>query len=641
MKNIILVVFVFFAFAKANATVLQNYKQHVVQKGETVFSIVGKYRINATELTQLNPDIKSGLKEGSILLIPASSNVLTQRKIVEYKKHKVRRRETLYGIAKKYDVTELDIKEANKELYSKGLRKGDRIQIPVFEEVEIPVTVTTPVDVVSADTPLGDGKYRIMSKDTKFGIATKYGIKVPALESLNPDMKDLHPGMIINVPVMTPVIVDSSISNSDNAVVNKFVNYEVPAKMTMYSLENLTGITEDSLIALNPHIKDGLKLGMNIRIPNSDKGQLNVMDSKITGFSNLLDSISNYNPQRFAVMLPLSLNKLGEETSDDALLRKESATRIALDFYSGMTIARDSAQSLGLMVTYDVFDTQKSTSKVNSIINSHDFNSYTAVVGPLLAKNVVEAAKELKSDGIPVISPLTNTDVRLYKNLFQARPDQALLKQKLMDYLVANSEGKNIILVTDSKKPELKNEYLALFPNAIELKPNKDNYIYKQTYINALDSDKDNWVILAVDNEGFITDAISHYSAKAKSHNVTMFGYENYDELELPHMRLGSLKYTYPSINRDFGSENGFSKKYYRKYQITPNAYATRGFDVVMDIILRNASAGNLYDSAMNNGSTSQVENKFNYSKKFMAGYYNESVYLLQYQEDLTIKELD
>ncbi|KEZ93076.1 MULTISPECIES: amino acid ABC transporter substrate-binding protein [Nonlabens] len=641
MKNIILVVFVFFAFAKANATVLQNYKQHVVQKGETVFSIVGKYRINATELTQLNPDIKSGLKEGSILLIPASSNVLTQRKIVEYKKHKVRRRETLYGIAKKYDVTELDIKEANKELYSKGLRKGDRIQIPVFEEVEIPVPVTTPVDEVTTDAPLEDGKYRVMPKDTKFGIATKYGIKVPALESLNPEIKDLHPGMVINVPVIKTVVNDGSVLNEGNAVINKFVNYEVPAKMTMYSLENLTGITEDSLIALNPHIKDGLKLGMNIRIPNSEIGHINVMDSKITGFSNLLDSISNYNPQRFAVMLPLSLNKLGEETSDDALLRKESATRIALDFYSGMTIARDSAQSLGLMVTYDVFDTQKSTSKVNSIINSHDFNSYAAVVGPLLAKNVVEAAKELKSDGIPVISPLTNTDVRLYKNLFQARPDQALLKQKLMDYLVANSEGKNIILVTDSKKPELKNEYLALFPNAKELKPNKDNYIYKQTYINALDSDKDNWVILAVDNEGFITDAISHYSAKAKSHNVTMFGYENYDELELPHMRLGSLKYTYPSINRDSGSENGFSKKYYRKYQITPNAYATRGFDVAMDIILRNASAGNLYDSAMNNGSTSQVENKFNYSKKFMAGYYNESVYLLQYQEDLTIKELD
>lgn len=644
MKNIILIVFVFFAFAKANATTLQNYKQHVVQKGETVFSIVGKYKINATELTQLNPDIKSGLKEGSILLIPTSSKVLTQRKIVEYKKHKVRRKETLYGIAKKYEVTELDIKEANKELYSQGLRKGDRIQIPVFEEIEMPVAVQ-PVEEAVVDQVLSDGEYRVLPKDTKFGIATKYGIKVPVLEELNPDLKDLHPGMIINVPIVKQVVEENSNTNfnAGDSIIKKFVNYEVPAKMTMYSLENLTGISEDSLIVLNPQIKEGLKLGMNIRIPNPDfsVGQLNVMNSKVTGFANLLDSISNYNPQRFAVMLPLSLNKLGDDTSDDELLRKESATRIALDFYSGMTIARDSAQSLGIMVSFDVFDTQKSSSKVNSIIKSNDFNGYAAVVGPLLAKNVVEAAKELKSDGIPVVSPLTNTDVRLYKNLFQARPDQDLLKQKLMNYLVANAEGKNIILVTDAKKPELKNEYLALFPNAKELKPNKDNYIYKQTYVNALDSEKENWIILAVDNEGFITDAISHYSAKAKSHNISMFGYENYDEFDLPHMRLGSLKYTYPSINRDAGSDNSFAKRYYSKYKISPNAYATRGFDVAMDLILRNASAGNLYDSAMNNGSTSQVENKFNYSKKFMAGYYNESVYLLQYQEDLTIKELD
>jgi len=173
------------------------------------------------------------------------------------------------------------------------------------------------------------------------------------------------------------------------------------------------------------------------------------------------------------------------------------------------------------------------------------------------------------------------------------------------------------------------------------LNPNKDNYIYKQAYINALDPEKENWVILAVDNEGFITDAVSHYSAKASSHKITMFGYENYDQFELPHLRLGALKYTYPSMNKDAERDNSFSKKYYSKYSISPNAYATRGFDVAMDLILRNASSANLYESAMRNGGTEQVENKFNYSKRFMAGYYNESVYLLQYNEDLSIKELN
>ncbi|WP_438962779.1 LysM peptidoglycan-binding domain-containing protein [Nonlabens sp.] len=644
MKNIILIAFVFFAFAKAYSTaVLQNYKQHVVQKGETLYSIVGKYKINAAELTQLNPDIKSGLKEGSILLIPVGNDVLTQRKIVSYKKHKVRRKETLYGIAKKYGVTELDIKETNKELYSNGLRKGDRIKIPVFEEMSTPVIVEQQVDVIATDSVLADGKYRVMPKDTKYGIATQYGIKVPQLELLNPDVKDLQPGMVINVPKSTDLVIEQANSNSNGgiAIVEKFIDYQVPPKMTMYSLENLTGISEDSLLVLNPQIKDGLKLGMNIKIPNPAAAQANVMDDKVTGVANLLDSISNRNAQRYAVMLPLSLHKKTEETSDEDFLSKEKTTRIALDFYSGMSIARDSAASIGIAVTFDLFDTQKKESNVQSIIRAHDFNTYNAVIGPLLAKTVVAAAKELKSNEVPVISPLTNTDVKLYKNLFQARPEAAILKQKLMDYLVANAEGKNIILVTDAKKPELKNEYLALFPEATELKPNKDNYIYKRTYVNALDKARENWVILAVDNEGFITDAVSHYSAKAASHNITMFGYDDYEKLELPQLRLGALKYTYPSIYRDSGASNGFSNKYYSKYGISPNAFATRGFDVAMDIILRNASASDLYESVMKNGSTEYVENKFNYSKQIMQGYYNESVYLLQYHEDLSIKELN
>ena len=233
MKNIILIAFVFFAFAKATAT-LQNYKQHVVQKGETVFSIVGQYQINAAELIALNPDIKSGLKEGSILLIPMGNDVLTQRKIVSYKKHKVRRKQTLYGISKKYNITELDLKEANKELYSKGLKKGDRIKIPVFEEVKMPVVIK-PVETVPVDIPLKDGEYRVMPKDTKFGIATKYGIKVPELEKLNPDMKDLQPGMVINVPKNTASIIDGATTSSNDEAVpmTTFIDYLVPAKMTV------------------------------------------------------------------------------------------------------------------------------------------------------------------------------------------------------------------------------------------------------------------------------------------------------------------------------------------------------------------------------------------------------------------------
>ena len=62
---------------------------------------------------------------------------------------------------------------------------------------------------------------------------------------------------------------------------------------------------------------------------------------------------------------------------------------------------------------------------------------------------------------------------------------------------------------------------------------------------------------------------------------------------------------------------------------------------MTLDIILRQASASDLYESAMRNGKTIMTENKFDYSKKFLAGYYNDAVYLLQYKKDLSIEELD
>jgi LysM repeat protein len=47
----------------------ENYITHKVSKGETVYSISTKYKITEQQLTQLNPDVKNGLKENAILKI--------------------------------------------------------------------------------------------------------------------------------------------------------------------------------------------------------------------------------------------------------------------------------------------------------------------------------------------------------------------------------------------------------------------------------------------------------------------------------------------------------------------------------------------------------------------------------------------
>ena len=75
------------------------------------------------------------------------------------------------------------------------------------------------------------------------------------------------------------------------------------------------------------------------------------------------------------------------------------------------------------------------------------------------------------------------------------------------------------------------------------------------------------------------------------------------------------------------------------KYGAEPNKYAVRGFDLTMDLLLRLSIEEYLFDASSSDIETEYVENKFRYSKKMFGGYYNETGYILKF-EDLKIVEV-
>ncbi|MEM9681105.1 MAG: peptidoglycan-binding protein, partial [Bacteroidota bacterium] len=93
------------------------------------------------------------------------------------------------------------------------------------------------------------------------------------------------------------------------------------------------------------------------------------------------------------------------------------------------------------------------------------------------------------------------------------------------------------------------------------------------------------------------------------------------------------LQFHFPSINKsyDVDNRNAFVKAYTRKYGVSPNKYAVRGFDLTLDILLRLASGDNLYDASSSDIETEYIENKFRYSKKLFGGYVNEAAYVVKY----------
>ena len=108
----------------------------------------------------------------------------------------------------------------------------------------------------------------------------------------------------------------------------------------------------------------------------------------------------------------------------------------------------------------------------------------------------------------------------------------------------------------------------------------------------------------------------------------------------LSNNHLAKLNFHYPSVDRAFDpvENRNFIKKYEEKYGITPNRFAVRGFDVTYDILLRLASAEDLYAAINEEGTTQYVENKFDYDHRSSGGYLNKAIYIMSYDRDLNLK---
>ena len=610
----------------------QEYKSHTVQSGETVYSISKKYNVSETTIYNLNPDAKNGIGINSILIIPSESTIQIEE--VTFKKHKVKRKQTLYSIAKRYHITEDDIKKYNKHLYANSLKKGERLQIPIFPKPDDPNNATTSSGASNAS---GNGEnntqdYNIQPKETKYGIARKYGITISELEKLNPDVPDNFPvGTVLKVPT-TSVIASATIEEET------FDFYEVQPKEGFFRLKVKLGLSKEEIIKLNPYAEAGLKDGMILKIPK----KISATSIEDISIQDLEAKITNLNPKRLVVMLPFQLKRMDVDSlgANKDLIKENRTIRVALDFYSGVLMASEFAKDKGMSVQLDVYDTEGNEDKVNTILTTHDFENVDAVIGPLLSKNVQYTANFLKKESIPVFSPLSNRSMDLTSNLFQTLPSDQLLEKSMIEYLKENKDGKKFLLISDENKAVRKESIVAAIPNITVVEPRDKGFLYAADIQNKMDKNTENWVILESDDPVIVSNVVSLLNGMPERLKVRLFTTQMgdvYDYDDVSNMHLAHLNFTFPSVSKSykFDEKNAFLISYKNKYGVMPNKFAVRGFDVAYDILLRLAYGGNVYDASGDDLETEYVENKFRYKKKMFSGYINNAFYILKYNEDL------
>ncbi|WP_317165203.1 LysM peptidoglycan-binding domain-containing protein [Flavobacterium sp. XN-5] len=623
---------------------------HKVEKGETINQIAQKYRVTPFDIFQLNPDAQRGLKPDSVLLIPSKAGAkiaAVPTKInVQTQTHVVLAKETLYGIQKKYGVSDEDLKSANPFLENDGLQIGQILTIP---------SKNSPKKLVS-----NQEKYiyhDVLAKETKYSITKQYGITIAELEKRNPEVVTSLPiGYRLVIKGAVPKIekvaekIEAKVEekgakeqgNLKKALtVVDYVAYEVQPKETLYSLSKMFELTQDELIALNPELVNGVEIGMLLKVPS--KLQASADDKK--EYMALSKKVTYDNRKRMVMLLPFNVANIESDTvnSTSNRLKKDKFLNMTLDFYAGALIAIDSAKVLGYPIDVEIYDSRetKNNSDVASIIRNKNLVNANAIIGPFYQSNAEIAAQLVGMNNVPVISPLSKDIGKPYANLYQTIPTNEAIKGAMFDYM--RSKNGNIIAVVDKKKESII-QYIKQYQKQVPFVAFKENgSLSAESLKGMLVKDKMNYVVMETGNTWMIKSTVAAMVSSMPAYQVQLVILEPNETLdtdEIKFQNLTKLNLMYPSVTSDYISPEMalFEKKYRKANNIYPSDYATRGFDMTFDTMVRLVQ-NKSFEDTVNSAATKRGENKFEYYKKEDGGYTNKGVFILYYDTDMTIKE--
>ena len=182
---------------------------------------------------------------------------------VKFLSHKVKKKETIFGITRKYNVTEEQLNEYNPLLKKVGLRKRMMLRIPVYPKIVEKVAPPPQVDQRTQS-------YIVKPKETKWRIAYNFQITIPQLEALNPKIKKgLKEGQEIRVPriqIQTEsrteslTVIQSETQTETNTLDSTWDStynyYKVLHKEGYYRIEKKIGVTKRVLDSLNPKLPE-------------------------------------------------------------------------------------------------------------------------------------------------------------------------------------------------------------------------------------------------------------------------------------------------------------------------------------------------------------------------------------------------
>jgi LysM repeat protein/ABC-type branched-subunit amino acid transport system substrate-binding protein len=633
----------------------EEYLTHKVKRKETLYGISKQYNVTVDDINKANPEIINGLKKGQVIKVPVIKEEVAKT-IDDRKKHIVQKGETLYSIAQKHGVTVDDLMKANPSS-ALGLIIGNELVIPKTSLIGVKTTHTV-------------GK-----SETLYGIAQKYESTVEEIIKANPQKsKDLQPGVVLIIPkanILKATIPEKSAS--DKVYLGKIIEYEIQQGETLYGIAKKHNTSVEEITKLNKElvaigIKPGDTLNIKVATPINlevSKEIRSVDFTKINKVNPLKDKLENMvkkDSYNMTLLLPFMLDK--NDAIEASRMPGEQKkiyplTEMSTHFYQGVKLALDTVKATGISIKLNVFDTKKDTGSLNKLFLKEELLASDVIIGPLYEQTYSQVASFAKLNKIQMVCPVEQTNKSLFNNPYLTKLKVSLPTQAeyLGEYLAKHYNTENVIIVTGKSKKDI---YLAevftkkynhsIVGKANNYKANASEFkfvSYKDMsgMKSKLVGSKKNIIVFPTTDLGMAASFFTQLNVEMNkpgmhNHEVMIFGLENYigkefDNISIDHKVKYNLHVTSSEfIDYDSDAVKDFVLKYRAQYGTEPSDFAFMGYDAALYHAMGLQVFGPGFTANYDYIQIPLLQSKYNLKRTDEnSGFENNKVFILSYSD--------
>lgn len=367
----------------------QKFYVHTVKLGDTLYSLAKTYEVSEDLIRQHNANMGSKLKIDQTVKIPVPESAQKSAKAEKRRKkdfltHKVQAGQTLYAIARDYNISVATLREDNPSLNPQSLPVGETLWI----------------------------RRAAVGKSNEQQTQAEIAEYAATLNSVTDD--------------------------------DGYDHHVVQPGETIYSLSRRFGITEEEFARLND-VSAGLKAGAMIRIPRPEQAEEEVVEVEQPQSTADVHfrALASTEPLNVALMLPMNI--------------ENRANASYVEFYQGFLLGMETLKNTGRGESkLTVYNTSHDQLKVDEIVRSTMFEGTNLIVGPVYEDELAPVIRYAEQNSVPVVSPLANISAVESPALYQLSPSAERKYDKVAD--LVNGEREIFMIYADSYDQEFEAE---------------------------------------------------------------------------------------------------------------------------------------------------------------------------------------